>query len=291
MNPHTMKLVSYNIQYCKGQDQQINPGRIAAELNGADVIALQEVDRYWPHTGMIDQVAALTERLPDYYWVYGAGVDLHIDHSGPSEQKRRQFGNMILSRSPIIYSRHHLLPKRGSVEALSIQRSAIEATIDCGSERIRFYSVHTCHLSEVTRIPQIHQLLDIHRSAVHQGSPMCGNMKVTPYDKGINHQEVAANAIVMGDFNCQPDSVEYELMVGPLSDYGGRISPMDGFVDAWTQVGHDRSDGPTSSVGDQAATLDYCFVSTGLRHHIRRCRVDTTATGSDHLPLWTEIEI
>ena len=52
-----MQFVSYNIQYCKGSDGRVDPARIAREVSGADVIALQEVDRFWPHTGMVDQVA------------------------------------------------------------------------------------------------------------------------------------------------------------------------------------------------------------------------------------------
>ena len=38
-----MKLVSYNIQYSKGKDEQFNLDRIVSEIEGADLIALQEV--------------------------------------------------------------------------------------------------------------------------------------------------------------------------------------------------------------------------------------------------------
>ncbi|NKB61134.1 MAG: hypothetical protein GKR95_03000 [Gammaproteobacteria bacterium] len=146
-----MKLVSYNIQYGKGQDNIVDIERIVGEIQGADVIALQEVDRFWPRTGMVDQVQQITERLPEYYWVYGAGVDLHCSQSPPHENRRRQFGNMILSRYPIESSRHHLLPKLGSIGPLSIQRSAIEASIKPCSYKLRIYSVHLTHLSSQTR--------------------------------------------------------------------------------------------------------------------------------------------
>ncbi len=61
-----MKFVTYNIQYGKGRDGRVDLARIASEVSGAEVIALQEVDRYWPHTGMTDQVALLVCNLPDY---------------------------------------------------------------------------------------------------------------------------------------------------------------------------------------------------------------------------------
>ena len=59
-----MKIVSYNIQYCKGQDDRIDPDRIASEIQGADVMALQEVDRHWPRTGNVDQVAEIRKHFP-----------------------------------------------------------------------------------------------------------------------------------------------------------------------------------------------------------------------------------
>ena len=49
-----MKLVTYNIQYAKGRDGRFDLGRIARAVDGADVIALQEVERHWPRSGMAD---------------------------------------------------------------------------------------------------------------------------------------------------------------------------------------------------------------------------------------------
>ncbi len=54
-----MKLVSYNIRFGLGLDQQIDLGRIADTVKDADIIALQEVERYWKHSGMTDQPEAL----------------------------------------------------------------------------------------------------------------------------------------------------------------------------------------------------------------------------------------
>jgi len=287
-----MKFLTYNIQYGKGKDQKVNIERIIAEIDGAEVIALQEVDRYWPRTDYADQVNQITAAMPDYYWVYSPGVDLHADlHSIKNRGARRQFGNLILSRTPILSSRHHLLPKYGSVDPLSIQRSALEATILCGKQLLRFYSVHLTHLSPQTRLPQIERLLDIHRDAILEGFPVSGNLGGFDWQDGVADQTVPAEAIIMGDFNCQPDSEEYLRMVGPKSDYGGHIVNPCGFVDAWTHCGHDETSAETSDIRGQPARLDYCFVSTSLRHSILSCRVDDQAQGSDHQPVWVELDI
>ena len=286
-----MQFVTYNIQFGKGQDEQINLERIANEVTGADIIALQEVDRHWPHTGMVDQVKCLSELLPDYFWCYGAGVDMHVEQSNPQENKRRQFGNMILSRAPILRSRHHLLPKRGSVGPLSIQRSALEATIQCNQHLLRIYSLHLTHLSSETRLPQVDKLLEVHQLAIHEGAAMSGDLSNFDWIDSVIDQQVPAEAILMGDFNFQPDTKEYRKIVGPPGDYGGRISSPDGFIDAWTWAGHDRNEGHTSEVMNSPATLDYCFVSSRLGDRIVSSNVDSGATGSDHFPVWTEIDL
>jgi len=287
-----MKFLSYNIQYGTGKDDRVDISRILEEIKGADIIALQELDRFWTRTDYADQVEQITAAMPDYFWVFGAGVDLHADTSSTDNKGvRRQFGNLVLSRFPIISSRHHLLPKYGSTGPLSLQRSAIEATILCGKQLLRVYSTHLTHLSAQTRIPQIDRLLEIHRDATHEGFPVSGDLRGMDWEAGVGDQTVAVNAIIMGDFNSQPDSDEYIRLVGPVSAYGGRISNPAGFVDAWTQCGHETMAGATCNHFDKHTRLDYCFVSTSLRHQIQNCRVDEQAQGSDHQPLWTEIEL
>ena len=157
-----MKVVSYNIQYGKGKDGRTDLDRIAAGLEGADLIALQEVERFWTRSGDVDQVAAFADRFPTHHWVYGAGVDTDADGThadGTVEHRRRQFGNMLLCRYPIRASRNHLLPKYASLDPLSIQRSALEGVIEFPQVSLRAYSIHLTHLSSATRLPQVETLL------------------------------------------------------------------------------------------------------------------------------------
>ena len=223
-------------------------------------------------------------------------MDLHVPNSTPPNNTRRQFGNMLLSRQPILYSRHHLLPKYASTGPLSIQRSALEAMVEINGRPLRLYSIHLTHLSAATRLPQVEQLLAIHRNAAFEGTPVCGDVSAFDWADRAGPQEVPQEAILLGDFNFQPDSREYDLVVGPVSDYGGRIANPCGFVDAWCAA--DPAADPaaaaagfTSDVNGKPARLDYCFVSNSLASRVRACRVDEDAVGSDHFPLWTEIDL
>ena len=60
-----MKVVTYNIRYGIGLDQRCDMERIAKEIRGADIIGLQEVERFWRRTGMLDQPRVLESPLGD----------------------------------------------------------------------------------------------------------------------------------------------------------------------------------------------------------------------------------
>ena len=62
-----MKLVSYNIQYGRGRDGVFDLQRIVDAIAGADVIALQEVERYWQRSGMVDQSREIAGLPRDYH--------------------------------------------------------------------------------------------------------------------------------------------------------------------------------------------------------------------------------
>ena len=124
-----MRLASYNIQYSKGQDGVYAIERIADVVSSRDIICLQEVECHVERSGNIDQAQRLAEMMPMHHWVYGPAVD--VDGStvsgGRIVRRRRTFGNMVLSRWPILSTRTHVLPKIGSMTAASMQRVAVEA--------------------------------------------------------------------------------------------------------------------------------------------------------------------
>ena len=290
-----MKIVTYNIQYGRGKDGRFDLDRIAAEVAGADLIALQEVERFWTRSGGADQPRLIARRFPDHYWAYGPGVDLHLAGAGPGEDSaagRRQFGNMLISRVPLLAIRHHLLPKHASLgPPMSLQRSALEAAIAAGGGHVRVYTVHLTHLSAATRLPQVEALLAIHANAVREGPPVSGSGLGEEWTVDGMPPPMPRDAILLGDFNMEPDSAEYERIVGPMSRYGGRITNPEGFVDAWVEAGNAIDAGTTAEVKDVPVRLDYCFVSAGLKDRIRTVRVDSDAAGSDHQPVWMDIDL
>ena len=289
-----MKLVSYNIQYGRGRDGVFDLQRIATAIAGADVIALQEVERYWQRSGMVDQPREIADLLGDYHWVYGAGIDVDAsvrDSHGNLQNRRRQFGNMLLCRRPIAASRHHLLPKYASLGPMSIQRSALEGVIETDRGWLRVYSVHLTHLSAETRLPQVQTLLDIHQRATVEGAALCGGGLKEEWTRDGMPPALPGEAIFLGDFNMEPDSEEYARFTGPVSPYGGRITNPHGFVDAWVTAGNQELAGVTANMHGRDVRLDYCFVSASLVDAITAARIDNQAAGSDHQPLWVEIDL
>lgn len=288
-----MRLVSYNIQFGRGKDGRYDLARIASEVRDADIIALQEVDRHWRRSGCVDSPAVLGAALPEHHWVYGANLDMDAsdrDAAGRLVNRRRQFGTMILSRWPIVSSRNHLLPKYATLTQHSIQQGALEAVIVC--ERagpVRIYSLHLSHLDTALRMPQVEALLDVHARAESEGGAWCGGHP--DRDAGWTEGEMPpmpADAILLGDFNFVWSAPEYDCIVGPVSERYGRLNRRTGFVDAWVAAGYREDEGVTA---DNGKRIDYCFVSATLADRVRAARIDPNATGSDHQPLWVDIDL
>lgn len=289
-----MRLVSYNTQYGRGRDGVFDLERITAAIAGADIIALQEVERFWQRSGLIDQSEEIAALLGRYHWCYGAGFDVdasHIGSDGKIRNRRRQFGNMLLCRRPILSSRNHLLPKYASLGPMSLQRSALEGVVETGRGLVRVYSLHLTHLSAETRMPQVERLLQIHEQAPVEGAALSGGGLKDEWTRDGLPPALPREAIFMGDFNMEPDSREYTRLAGPVSPYGGRITNPHGFVDAWVAAGHAESDGVTADIDGREVRLDYCFVSASLADTIRGARVDDQAAGSDHQPLWVDMDL
>ena len=84
-------------------------------------------------------------------------------------------------------------------------------------------------------------------------------------------------------------------MVGSTPGETREIHDRHSFVDSWLAVG-DGSDGATFFADprrnlDHDIRIDYCFVGGGLADRLVSARVDRGAAGSDHQPLWVEIDV
>jgi endonuclease/exonuclease/phosphatase family metal-dependent hydrolase len=272
-----MRFVTYNIHFGVGRDGHHDLDRIAASIDGADVIALQEVERFWPRSGMVDQPSELGKRLPEYWWVYGPNIDLHSPATFPGEgaARRRQFGNMILARLPILASENHPLP-RLSEGRQSMRRGALEAVIGGESVPFRVISTHLCYLSASTRAAQVAELERRHDEAVRRGGAWTGEHPAGGGWHLGDEPEMPPSAVVLADFNFDPSSVEYRTTVG--SD----DSP---FIDAWTLGGV----GPGATKDGER--IDQAWVTANLAARVRVAWVDGEAIGSDHQPVWFDIDV
>lgn len=112
-----MRIATYNIQYGVGLDGRFDLDRIVAVIGDVDIVGLQEVEVGWDRSGNHDIPALLAQKMPDYYLAWGPTIDVlkrqGEEFCGP-RAPRRQHGNLILSRFPILSIRNHLLPRYGA---------------------------------------------------------------------------------------------------------------------------------------------------------------------------------
>ncbi|MCV0395231.1 MAG: endonuclease/exonuclease/phosphatase family protein [Rhizobiaceae bacterium] len=289
-----MKCVTYNIQYGIGLDGRYDLERIVDAVRGADLIALQEVTRNSPENQGRDMVAEMIALLPDYFHVFGApyGVDMgSAVEEGVAVTRAFEFGNMILSRAPILATRNLLLPRMRTYDRINLQRGALEALVAAPFGPVRFYSVHLDHTSPAERIAQIRFLMGRATRYSIEGGAVTGTS-----ERGFPEPPHPDDFVLMGDFNTEPDSPEYREITGiPDVDYGqtrrAGLAVDAAIASGDTKTGRTitwidsrRQDDPT-----RRRCLDYCFVHPGLAPRIRGCRVDEAAVGSDHRPVWLEL--
>lgn len=292
-----MKLVSYNIQYGFGADGRYDLTRAARVVAGADIIALQEVERHWLRTGEDDQPEILSRLLPDYYQVYGPAFDMDasVVRDGRIVNRRRQFGTMVLSKLPIVWSRLHALPMRRTVRPLNTRNAALECMIRTPAGPVRFFSLHLAHVAAEERLEQIDALLGEHKRAEADGGPWSGvdDEPQRNWSNGQPQPESPLAAIWMGDFNCEPESAEYRRIVGDIPYHPG-AAYAGGFVDA-AAVAEQPVDFHTHVKTIDGVLrrrrLDHCFVGGALADRVRCVGADIGEVASDHFPLRVDIDL
>lgn len=281
-----MKLVTYNTQYGVGRDGKFDLERVAGEIEGADIIALQEVTRNFARNGGVDMVEGLAALLPGYFHAFGPAMDLDFgatDGAGRPLNKRFQFGNMVLSRFPIIASRNLLLPRTLRFSRGNLQRSALEALVMAPSGPIRIYSVHLDHIALTERTLQIAHLKERAFAYAAEGGAISGSAEY-----GFPEPPRPEAFVLMGDFNMERFSPEHALMVGEQDGSSG-ADPVDVY-----SLGEGLPDGAVSWVDDARPEdnrlIDFAFVERSLAGRAGKVHIDRDAKGSDHLPVWFELD-
>ncbi|MEO8202507.1 MAG: endonuclease/exonuclease/phosphatase family protein [Betaproteobacteria bacterium] len=281
-----MRLLQWNIQWCRGMDGVVDPARIARFAKAfadPDVICFQEVAINYPSlagsTGE-DQVDLLKAQFPGYTAVFGVAVEVPDDKGG-----RRQFGNLLLSRLPVRQSFRHTLPWPAESDTPSMPRVAIEAVIEADIGLVRVVTTHLEYYSAVQRMAQVTRLRELHEEACgHAWSKSSAQYRSGPFEPF----ERPAAAILTGDFNMKADDPACVKLRAP---FGGKVPKL---VDAWAHTHPGKPHPPTFCIhGKQYAKEPYCcdfvFVSEDLAPRLKSVRIDVDTQDSDHQPVAIEI--
>ena len=276
-----MKLITWNIQWGRGLDGRVDLARIvshARSMADFDVLNVQEVADNFPGlegNDEADQFAQLAAQLPGYTAIPGYGVDV----DGPG--RRRRFGNMILTRLPVISVRRHALPWPADPGTESMPRVAIEATLKLPQGPVRVSTTHLEYYSAVQRTAQATRLRELHDEACDRAArPGPATDGSGPFDLNIPTR----SAILTGDFNFPPENPAHDEIVKPLASGG------PAYLDAWALVNGRRAHEPTFCVHDHRYAkhpycCDFVFVSEDLAKRVREVRVDLDTRVSDHQPV------
>ena len=275
-----MKLLSWNIQWCRGVDGRVDPARIAREVRAmadADVICLQEVARHFDTLAGSqgeDQFEALAAAFPGYAAIEGIAVDVCGEPG-----RRRQFGNLLLSRLPLHQAWRHLLPWPADPSHADMQRVAIEVVVeapDIGDLRVT--TTHLAYYSAAQRLAQVNGLRELHIAAQgHRQPPERADVSRGPF----HWRARPAAGIVTGDFNCEPGSPGHARMLAPFDD------DTPAFRDAWAATRGEQPHAPTVGLFDSVQwprqfACDFVFVSADLAPRIKAFEIDTASSASDH---------
>ncbi|WP_153163483.1 endonuclease/exonuclease/phosphatase family protein [Zoogloea sp. 1C4] len=280
-----MKLLSWNIQWGRGADGEVNlPRTISAirTLGDFDVICLQEVAVGFAglQGGVAtDSVARLAEAFPGYGAHFAPAVDLPDATGG-----RSQFGNLTLSRLPVGQVFRHSLPRPPEDGVPSMPRVCLEVVVEGPRGPVRVLNTHLEYYSRVQRMTQIAALHALQCDAVRLAASAPPVLDERKQDSPFAVWPRPVSAIVCGDFNCEPGSPEYYRMTAPIS------ADVSGWEDAWracygdiphlNTVGLNGAEWP-----DRPYCCDYFFVSADLVDRVDAVAVDQATAASDHQPI------
>jgi len=277
-----MLLVTWNIQWGKGCDSVVDLARtvaVAKALADADLFCFQEVSEHFrPLDGDVRQSRELASLLPGYTAIFRPAVETMDD-----EGRARRFGNMTLSRLPVLQVRNHLLPWPEANTVRCMQRHALEVTVQAPFGPLRVVNTHLEYYSAAQREAQLMRLMDLQQEA--STSPKPGR---TNHDDPYLSLTLSPSSLLCGDFNLDVSDPQHRLIAE--SSRSGL-----NYRDAWTVCDPQRKHEPTAGLYDRVQwskgpdCRDFVFVTEDLASRVLRVEVDGQTDASDHQPVVIEL--
>jgi len=273
-------LISWNIQWGRGCDGVVDLRRIikhARLLADFDVLCMQEVASNYPGlpgSRGEDQPALLVRLLPGYTAVFCAATDVRA-----GDGSRRLFGNMILSRLPVMQAFRHLLPWPAEARRKSMQRALAETVIEAPFGLLRVMTTHLEYYSPLQRRAQVERIRELHAAAALRARTSARDTSRGPF----RTPKQAAAAILAGDFNFRPDDPLHARVSAPFAQ------PVPAFRDAWRTAHPGMPRPPSLGVFDRKQwprpyCCDFIYVTEDLCRRVLDVRIDQHSDASDHQP-------
>jgi len=182
----TLRLMTYNVHGCSGMDGRVSPRRIARviEQQGADVVALQEVD-----------LGRRRSRAEDQASIIGEALGMHVAFCPTITVGEEHYGHAFLSRYPIEIVRRAMLP-HDPRSWWPEPRSLLWVRIQGLDTPVHIVTTHL-GLGVHERLLQMQMIL----------GPEC-----------LGRVDEDEPVILCGDFNMMPGSEPYRLAVRRLRD-------------------------------------------------------------------------
>jgi len=246
--PIPVRLVTLNTHHGVGPDERHDLPRLATLLASADadLVCLQEVDRrYGSRSDDVDQ-ALLLSRALDMQLAWGPAVD----EPGREDEG---WGNVLLSRLPILVSDVHRLPGGGE------PRIALRTMVELDGGALWVTTTHLATGSTEERSAQVAALAGL----------VTGDM---------------ATGVLVGDFNADPDAAELEPVRERFQDAWELAAERDDQAAGWRFWRHD---GATHPAGSPQRRIDQVWVSPGIT--VAAARVLDAGGATEHLPLVVDL--
>lgn len=216
-----------------------------------DIVALQEVDRFWSRSAHADQPAVMAAELK-MHQCYGANLDHPADNHA---DRPHQYGTALVSRFPLASCANTPLTTSPGWEP----RGLLAAIVDINGVKLRVYSTHLQANRSMNGVSE-------------SGAPQ-RTMQTQEILKHLS--DVVDPIVLMGDFNA-----------GELAPEMFRLTSQ--FFDVWRTMRASMGYTSPALLGDQEPTtrLDYIFISRSLEMNYVDVPIDPrTRRASDHYPV------